>query len=177
MPKQKRYDLFLNKAHPSWVQNFFSRYNRNIVSVLLSKLDKTKISILEIGPGKGYFYQAIREHKVPISYTALDQNENILKHVGAPSVYVGSAPNLPKFKKKFDIIYIAYVIEHLQDGRMVYELIQNCQKYVNPEGVIVFLVPDAMRQGMEFWNSDYTHSYPTSKRNVAMAFFDSGIPD
>jgi hypothetical protein len=41
----------------------------------------------------------------------------------------------------------------------------------------VVQVPDAERLGMEFWNIDYTHTFPTTKRSVAHAFYDNGIND
>ena len=43
--------------------------------------------------------------------------------------------------------------------------------------MIVFFTPNALSQKFEFFNIDYTHHYPTTSRNVAMAFYDCNIND
>ncbi|MBI3342887.1 methyltransferase domain-containing protein, partial [Candidatus Gottesmanbacteria bacterium] len=171
------YDIFLTKVHPRWIQSILARFNRNILAYLLTffKTDKN-LSILEIGPGKGYFYQATRAFP-HIQYFAFDRNIHMLKKLRISRIFHGEAPKLVNLKQKFHIIYIAYVIEHLQNGEAVYELIRNCKKYLYPSGIIVMLAPNALTQGLDFWNEDYTHVYPTTKRNVAMAFYDNGIDD
>ncbi|EKD23991.1 MAG: type 11 methyltransferase [uncultured bacterium] len=171
------YDLFLTHEHSRLIASILTRFNSNILSYLLTYFRKNQsLSILEIGPGKGYFYRATRKYP-RITYYAFDRNITILKNLHITRIYLGEAPKLINFKKKFHVIYIAYVIEHLQDGVAVYELIKNCKKYLYPGSIIVMLAPNTMSQGMEFWNEDYTHTYPTTKRNVAMAFADNGMTD
>lgn len=171
------YDIFLTKVHPRWIQSILARFNRNILAYLLTffKTDKN-LSILEIGPGKGYFYQATRAFP-HIQYFAFDRNIHMLKKLRISRIFHGEAPKLVNFKRKFHIIYIAYVIEHLQNGEAVYDLIRNCKKYLYPSGIIVMLAPNALAQGFEFWNGDYTHTCLTTKRNVAMAFYDNGMKE
>jgi len=171
------YDIFYTNIHPRWIQSILTRFNRNILSYIVTffETDK-KLSLLEIGPGKGYFYQATRS--IPqIEYSAFDRNIQMLQKLHISRMYRGEAPKLVNFKRKFHIIYISYVIEHLQNGEAVYELIRNCKKYLYPSGIIVMLAPNALSQGLDFWNEDYTHVYPTTKRNVAMAFYDNGMQD
>ncbi|MBI4066092.1 methyltransferase domain-containing protein [Candidatus Gottesmanbacteria bacterium] len=171
------YDIFLSNVHPRWIQSILARFNKNILVYLLTFFKKNRrLSVLEIGPGKGYFYRATRA--VPrIRYSAFDRNSHMLKQLNISRIFHGEAPTLVNFKQKFHIIYIAYVIEHLQHGEAIYELIRNCKKYLYPDGIIVMLAPNALAQGLDFWNEDYTHLYPTTKRNVAMAFYDNGISD
>ena len=172
------YDWFITKKHPKYIQSILARSNKNILEHLLTffKANQT-LSILEIGPGKGYFYQATRRFRSRIAYHAFDRNKVMLKNLGISKIYHGEASKLVHFKKKFHIIYAAYVIEHLKDGIAVFEMIKNCKKYLHKDGIIVFIAPNTITQGMEFWNSDYTHTYPTTKRNVSMAFHDNGITD
>ncbi|OGG03872.1 hypothetical protein A2W14_05015 [Candidatus Gottesmanbacteria bacterium RBG_16_37_8] len=172
------YDFYYYKSHPDWLNNLFIRYNQNILFHLLSFFpDRKQINLLELGPGKGYFYEACQKWDKKISYHAFDRNDLILKSLNIKSVFKGKAPNLPLFKKKFDIIFSAYLIEHLKSGEEVFELIRKCKKNLSPGGLIVFLAPDALSLKMEFWNMDYTHSFPTTKRNVAMAFYDNQLSD
>ena len=83
----------------------------------------------------------------------------------------------PRTEKKFDIIYASFLVEHLQSGNELFSFISNCKKILKKNGIIVFLAPDCLKQKWEFWNIDYTHAYPTTKRNVSMAFKDNGIDD
>lgn len=173
-----QYDIFLNKSHPSWLKNVFRRYNENILKLLFSYFPSVnKLSILEIGPGKGYFYQATRSYGKRIAYSALDRSKSILEHLGIRSTILGTAPKIPATNRKFDIIYAAYLIEHLKNGEEIYELIKNCKKNLRAKGIIVFIAPDVLSQKFEFYAADYTHGYPVTKRAVAMAFADNGLKD
>ena len=170
------YDIYLTKRHPAWMKRIFNRYNSHILQFLLSILPRHKpLRILEVGPGKGYFYDSVRGASRHINYSAVDRNVAMLKHLKIKTTYQTSLPKLPPFRTKFDIIYAAYVIEHLHNGDELWEFIGNCRKNIAKGGIIVFLAPNAQSQKMEFWNADYTHMYATTKRNVAMAFSDHGI--
>jgi len=170
------YDTFIHNPHHPFIRKLLITFNYEVLSHLLSFFPEEKqINLLELGPGKGYFYQATKKWRKRISYSAFDRNDLILKSLNISSIHKGEAPDLPKFNNKFDIIFASYLIEHLKDGEEVYELIRNCKKNLSSGGLIVFLAPDALSLKMEFWNMDYTHSFPTTRRNVAMAFYDNNI--
>ncbi|OGG21602.1 hypothetical protein A3B48_04805 [Candidatus Gottesmanbacteria bacterium RIFCSPLOWO2_01_FULL_40_10] len=170
------YDTFIHNPHHPFIRKLLITFNYEVLSHLLSFFPEEKqINLLELGPGKGYFYQATKKWRKRISYSAFDRNDLILKSLNISSIHKGEAPDLPKFNNKFDIIFASYLIEHLKDGEEVYELIRNCKKNLSSGGLIVFLAPDALSLKMEFWNMDYTHSFPTTRRNVAMAFYDNGL--
>jgi len=170
------FDIFLQKSHPHWLKKLFIRYNRNILSNLISLFpEEKKINLLEIGPGKGYFFQVCKKQENKITYSAVDRNSSILKNLQIKRAYQSIAPRLPRFDRKFDIIYAACLIEHLKNGEELFELIANCRKNLSTGGKIVFLAPNAKTCKMEFWNMDYTHAFPTTKMNVAMAFYDNNF--
>lgn len=171
------YDYFLNNEHSDIFQKILVKFNLNIVNYLYSSSSSVKngLSILEVGPGKGYFFNAIQKSELNINYSAVDRNENILKNLGIKSIYKSDLPSLPVFNKKFDIIYVSYVVEHLKNGREIFDFLSECYKYLKINGRVVLFVPNALRQKMEFWNIDYTHIYPTTKRNMTMALIESGF--
>jgi SAM-dependent methyltransferase len=104
--------------------------------------------------------------------------DNVKKIDKAITTYQCELQNLSiKPKNKYDVVYCAFVVEHLRNGQEVYELINNIKKLLNDGGLIVFFTPNALSQKFEFYNIDYTHQYPTTARNVAMAFYDNGIND
>jgi SAM-dependent methyltransferase len=179
------YNVFLNNSHGEGTQKLLVKYNINILKYLIRQIESKEISLLEIGVGKGYFKLAVdkvnEDGNYKIKYTAMDRNEDMLKNLEtytAPfdGCAVGNCPEMKELPdKKYDIIYSSFLIEHLNNGHELYTMIENCKKHLNPNGIIVFLAPDAMKQKFEFYNIDYTHIYPTTKRNVSMAFYDNDL--
>ncbi len=182
------YDVFLNNGHTARQSMLLSNFNYHIIENVIKNLSLTKkdVRMLELGVGKGYFAKACHkyseEHDTKISYSAFDRNDNMLANLKKINkgikTYHGELPNLTITpSKKFDVVYCAFVVEHLKSGLEVNELIVNIKKILNDGGLMIFFTPNALSQKLEFYNIDYTHQYPTTARNVAMAFYDCGIND
>lgn len=182
------YNVFLNNNHSTKQEKILLDYNYNVVEYIINSFGKKKrnIEILELGVGKGYFAKACYDYTAKnitkIKYSAFDRNKDMLlnlkKFDKTITTYEGELPKLSlKSNKKFDVVYCAFVVEHLKNGLEVYELINNVKKILDKDGIIVFFTPNALSQGFEFYNIDYTHSYPTTGRNVTMAFNDCNITD
>lgn len=182
------YDVFLENNHTTRQAKILTDYNYNIVEYIIKNLktNKRDVEILELGAGKGYFAKACflysDKNDIKISYSVLDRNkamlENINKIDNNVKTYHGELPNLNiNTKNKFDVIYCAFVVEHLRNRETVRELIDNIKKVLNDDGLIIFFTPNTLSQKYEFYNIDYTHQYPTTARNIAMAFYDCGIND
>lgn len=170
------YDIFLKNEHSDKVSQLMINNNKRLINYLCQKRKKAKI--LEIGPGKGYFKQASinTPHVCKIEYYAVDRNENILANLNIDSKHtiVAELPNI-NIKMKFDIIFVGYVIEHLSSGIDLYNAIANLKTLLKDNGILVLQFPDAMKLGMEFYNIDYTHTLPTTKRNVNQAILDNDM--
>lgn len=185
MSNNEMYGVFLDSSHTSFQERLTIGFNKNILKYILQNRKKTQksVRVLEIGVGKGYFAKACHEYaeefSISLIYDAFDRNEAMLRNVKninkKTDTYVGELPKISITKKKYDIVYCAFVVEHLNSGVEVYDLITNVKKLLAPGGMIVFLTPDSMSQKFEFFNIDYTHHYPTTSRNVMMAFNDAGI--
>lgn len=177
------YDLFLRRQHPPFVQGLMRWLNKSLLKVILKELhtsDNTPISLLEIGPGKGYFFHACREVG-GVEYWAMDRNPSMLLALAdlpEERKIEAEAPQIPALPCMFHVIYAGFVAEHFEKGgKDIYGFIRRCKQMLLPGGLIVMQVPDAEKLGMEFWNTDYTHTFPTTKRSVAHAFYDNGISD
>lgn len=174
------YDIFLKNVHSDRMAQMMIQNNKRLLAYLCKEYFKTKkcLKVLEVGPGKGYFKDAILggEDKKKFEYYAVDRNENILKNLKLEEQYteVAELPNI-KMKRKFDIIFCGYVIEHLNSGIALYDAIANLKQLLKDDGILVLLFPDSMKLGMEFYNIDYTHSFPTTKRNVNQAVMDNSM--
>lgn len=168
------YDIFFDNEHPKWAQKFLVSMNTNVVKHLFHVGIPKNARILEVGPGKGYFYQAVQKFPT-LRYSACDQNPRFSEFFPEQNFIQASVPPLPVFTEKFDVIYAAYIVEHLTSGAEVQKFVVSCKEQLAPGGLLVLLCPDALRQKIEFWNMDYTHIYPTTKRNMAMIVQDAGL--
>lgn len=170
------YDNYLYRSYPKGLHNFLIFCNQEVISDILNHLPpKKKYSFMEIGPGKGHFYEALKKSNVNADYSALDRNPRFLKQLKNIKTYISTLPKLPKLPQEYDVIYAAYVIEHLKNGVEVYDFIQQCRSYLSDGGLLVLFFPDVLQQKFEFWNIDYTHQYPTTKRNVELILREAGF--
>lgn len=173
------YDIFLKNPHSDSVAKIMQKNNYKLINYLCSMFEPKQLDILEIGPGKGYFKDAVQKYTdegYTLNYYAVDRNKNILLNLGINknNFFVAEMPHI-KCDKKFDIIFIGYVIEHLSSGLELFEALSNVKSLLNDNGILVLQFPDSMKLGMEFYNIDYTHSFPTTKRNVNQALLDNSM--
>ena len=172
-----KYDIFLNVEHPQFVQKIMINNNKKLIAYLYGRYFKRHIDFLEIGPGKGYLKTAVDEFpEKRITYYAMDRNRAMLEHlsIDPERCYSSELPEV-KIDRKFDVIFCGYVIEHLKNGSELFETISNLKEHLRENGILVLQFPDCMKMGMQFWNIDYTHVFPTTKRNVNMALCDNGM--
>ena len=171
------YDIFLKNEHPDWAARWMIKNNSKLLAYLKHTYfrKKNKVRVLEVGPGKGYFKEAVLRGG-GYEYYAVDRNVNILKnlHLDASHTKTAQMPYID-FAIKFDLIFVGYVIEHLSDGMELYHAIGNLKSMLKDHGILVLQFPDAMKLGMEFYNIDYTHKFPTTKRNVNQAVLDHSM--
>lgn len=183
-----QYNVFLNNNHTGTQEKIMLKFNYRVVEHIAKQFGgrKKKLEVLELGVGKGYFAQACLTYNKTnaniIKYSAFDRNKDMLTNLAkfdkSIQTFRGELPEMTiKTTKKFDVVYCAFVVEHMKNGDEVHELISNIKKVLNKDGLIVFFTPNALSQGFEFYNIDYTHSYPTTARNVTMAFNDCDVTD
>lgn len=130
--------------------------------------------VLELGVGKGYFARLCAGKSHP--YHGVEANEDQCGALADEGFQItcGTVPPVPVADERFGLIYSAHLIEHLQDSQAVHALLEDCRRLLDGDGVIALLFPDAMAMGRQFWNCDYTHSYPTTERRVAQVLADCG---
>lgn len=170
------YDVFLKLEHSKRASGYLIRNNIRLLRWLKKLNPGVYTNILEIGPGKGYLSNACNLEG-GFKYHAADRSKNILDNLGIDKelCFVTELPHLDGIKQKFDIIFVGYVVEHLKNGVELYETLQNLKGLLSDNGILVLTFPDSMALGMELYNIDYTHSLPTTKRNVNQALLDAGM--
>ena len=174
---QQSYDIFIKNSHSPAIAKLMISLNVNVLNFWLRKYQgKKSADVLEVGPGKGYFFKALEQIGWQGSYTALDRNSLILKNLGIKKVIISELPKI-ETKEKFDLVHCAYVLEHLSSYQEVYKTLVNFKQVLTTDGYLLLSVPDFMGQKTEFWNIDYSHTYPTTKRNMVMALIDAGFQE
>ena len=48
-------------------------------------------------------------------------------------------------------------------------------RVLRPEGMLVVVVPDYLKERTFFWDVDYTHNFVTTERRVRQLLYDSGF--
>lgn len=113
---------------------------RAIMDSVLNKFINNKNNqILEIGCGTGGNLELLKNYGI-VSAVEPDQHAiSITMGNGFLSVQKGGLPDsLPKFDKKFDLICLFDVLEHVEDHLSG---LKNCKKLLNPNGKVIITVP------------------------------------
>lgn len=112
-------------------------------------LKKKNLSILEIGPGSGYYSNFLCNHKNVSSYTFYEVNESFRNYLTYKLnklskknfQFYSIKKNFLKFKnyKKFDLIIFLSSFHHIPDRKEYFDACYNLLK--NNSGKIIFIEP------------------------------------
>lgn len=147
----------------------------NQINLILKHHSKVQ-DVLELGPGRGPFAGQCLQHE--LTYTCADISARLLsdlKHL--PRRVQASVPPLPFASEQFDVSFAANFLEHMLDFRHAYDLVDEMRRVTRPGGLVCHCVPNVMDWGLQFWNGDYTHSFPTTPRRAAQLYLDLGLRD
>ncbi len=132
-------------------------------------------SVLEIGPGDGY----IAEHysNSGITYQALERSTEVVKRLQSQGINIieTNCPPISKDLGTFDACYMLHVIEHMKDADMAASIISEIKNRLNKNGLLIIACPDYMKWKEYFYDCDYTHSLPFTKRRLRQLLLDEGF--
>lgn len=162
---KKNFDKINNL--PDKKSDNFYRVNRIDKFIKKNFKDKKKISILDIGSGLGIFPYKIT--KKNYECTALDPDKNSCLHIKnnlGIKVYHGDYLKI-KIKKKFDLITLNKVIEHVKNPQ---NLIAKSKKNLKKNGFIYIEVPDekAKIKGKSREEFFIDHLHVFSKKSLSL---------
>jgi len=173
------YDRFSEvvQGHGLFVQSMEAKRQERILNWIQPLIrNPSVIHALEVGVGVGLFAYACRGRGWV--YQGVERNEKMARKLGGdPPVLLGDVPPLPVGIEpgSFDLVYSSFVFEHLADGIHGFKFADELCRALQPEGLLVLVVPDALSLGLEFWNLDYTHRYPTAERNMTQILLECGL--
>ncbi|MDP4280849.1 MAG: class I SAM-dependent methyltransferase [Bacteroidota bacterium] len=134
-------------------RNLLRNYRRGIVfGGSLKKLGFQPASILEFGPGSGYFSAGVRHIFPDSKVTVVDIVDEVLEHNKAVHGFITQkgTPENPGItgNKKFDLIIARDILEHVSD---IGKTIESVKNLLNPGGYFHFLTPNGYEDSWGHW--------------------------
>lgn len=131
-------------------------------------------SVFEIGPGDGYM--ADHYTKSGVSYSALERSAEVVNRLETQGIDItqSTCPPIPDNIGAFDVCYMLHVIEHMKDADMAAHIVNDIKNHLNDNGLLIIACPDYMKWKEYFYDCDYTHSLPFTKRRLRQLLIDEG---
>ena len=129
-------DLKLDKL----AEAFFNSIAKCIVNFLEKYLKKKKLNIknvLEIGPGKGHFYDHFIKSNDNVNYSILESDLNLKEKFRKKNIKVYDEFN-DISENHFDLIIFSHVLEHIINPN---DFLKKINNFLKKNGVIFFEVP------------------------------------
>jgi SAM-dependent methyltransferase len=172
------YDNFINRGQD--ITFFGKKIIESEITNRLKLIDQFcsghVLRVLEFGPGKGHFANAIS--KLQWEYVAVDGSPAIVKKLRRSGYNIIEAfvpPVPPTLPNNFDIVLMEHFIEHMATPGDARELMFQTREKLNNEGIIILVAPDYLSHKENFWNSDYTHSFVTTLERLSQLLVDGGF--
>jgi SAM-dependent methyltransferase len=132
--------------------------------------------ILEIGPGDGDIARLCADSGYP--YEAIEGSAGVVTALrrDGHTVHQGYAPPLPEtLAQGFTCCFLLHVIEHMPSPAVAAQLIEEIRARLRPGGALVVACPDYAQWGARFYDCDYTHTFPVTRRRLRQLLSDQGL--
>lgn len=132
-------------------------------------------SVLEIGPGRGDFADICL--KEGMDYSAIEANRQMAASLEERGARVVSAmvPPLPALEKKFDVVVMINVMEHMNSMADALQITRQIRQTLRPGGKFVICSPDYLNWRLNFFNCDFSHNYVTTRRRLKQLLINGGF--
>lgn len=146
-----------------------------LAKTLGSLLDtKDEGAVLDVGTGMGYLLAAFSE-ELPqfdiVGYDLNNEKEEFIRANGATDFYSGSLEDIPK---KFDLITLNHVLEHLPDPVSV---LKQASALLKPAGYLAVIVPCFEFVYTDFFFLEHCSHFTERSLNVVSALAGLSIVD
>jgi SAM-dependent methyltransferase len=138
-----------------------------LARTLASLLDTgAKGAVLDVGTGMGYLLAAFSE-ELPqfdiVGYDLNNEKEEFIRANGATDFYCGNLEDIPK---KFDLITLNHVLEHLPDPVTV---LKQASALLKPDGYLAVIIPCFQLVFTDFFFLEHCSHFTESSLNVVAA--------
>jgi len=121
---------------------FYYNRGQSIADLVGPYIRKEKAQILDIGAGYGHILYAFGQRHPCSRRLAIEFSDVCVQHLTSLGVEVFTQPVeevLPRMERRFDVIVLSHVFEHLLDPRSMLDLIHAS---LAPDGVLYIEVPN-----------------------------------
>lgn len=121
---------------------FYFNRGQSIADLLLPYVQKENPQILDIGAGYGHILYALGQRYPDSTRMAIEFSDVCARHLKSLGVEVFTKPVeevLPRMERRFDLVVMSHVLEHLLDPRRVLQLIKGS---LAPGGTLYVEVPN-----------------------------------
>ena len=139
------YDLELSDERNALNEKYAYQFDFEVMHpLMLRKLIEHRATgkVLEIGSHFGIFTEKILEQYPDLTCVEVSTEafQKLKKRIGDRAVLHNAAIENIKELKKYDIIIMTHVLEHVEDPISILETLK---KYLNPNGIVFVVVPSA----------------------------------
>ena len=172
------YNLFASRSRNRtgmWTKRLQAR---TIFQLGTSGMDDRKLSVLELGPGDGYIAELARARGD--QYVAVEGSEAVARKLSQAGVavirsFVPPLPPLPTETGSLDVCYMLHVIEHIRDIYAAMTLVGEIREHLRPGGRLVIATPEFRYWKQDFYDSDYSHHLPFTRRTLLELLGNEGF--
>lgn len=114
---------------------------------------ETKISILDVGCGSGYFLSTLPADRFNCYGVEINRRGRELARNRGIKI-IGSQLNKVRLDHKFDVVTMWHVLEHIEKPR---ELMNDINHLLSSNGILVFQTPNTDSLGFKLGKADWFH--------------------
>lgn len=114
----------------------------------------SKLFILDIGCGSGNFLAGLNSTKFDRFGTEINREGYQLGRERGLKIFLGNLTNIDFGKKKFDVISLWHVLEHVEEPTILFKQIS---KLLKPKGILILQVPNTDSLGFRFGQKYWFH--------------------
>lgn len=171
------YSAYLNTRPKPRFEKFVVNWHERLI--WLAEIESFAFSggqprVLEVGYGHGYFADLVVERGW--SYLAADISDPIIEYGAERGHEVVRPENLDQ-GMTFDVVWMSHVLEHSPSWEQAREMCEFYSRSLRPGGALISVGPDYLSWKDQFWAVDFSHGYPTTRRNCVQLFNDLGLED
>jgi len=147
----KKGNVILNKIL-IFISSFSLKNKQRIISKITDTPDK--ISILDIGCGAGAFLSYLDSKKFDKTGIEINNEGYEATKIQGINVFNQDISEVNFDGKKFDVISLWHVLEHIKEPKLLFE---NIKKNLDNNGIVIFQIPNTRSIGFKYGEKNWFH--------------------
>lgn len=169
-----QYDYFKEKKLSFAGRLTHNSIHKNMLKIL-NRFTLSNGRILEIGPGIGGLAQLLINSGY--QYCCVDRNSTLVEFLKSKNVdaQFAEVPPIPFGDDSFDCVVLVNVFEHMTDSKSAILLMNDVRRVLKKGGKLFMIMPHSSGWGDDFYDVDYTHSFPVSPERIRQVLSDVNL--